>query len=92
MFVSRELRDAAAARLAGVPLEDGVRGNVVEGDRGAAAGGGSSSLHPAFPPSLGDFTSSEYDRLSRENAEKRLDAREKSHYRAFDEVCWGVLL
>ena len=64
-----------------------MRGNAAEGDRGAGAGSSSSSPHPAFPPSLGDFTCSEYDRLSRENPDKRLDAREKSHYRAFDEVC-----
>ncbi len=96
-FSSRELHDAASARLAGVPLEQlqQLRGKAGEGVGSKSAGdtssGGnsehSSSSAAICPPSLGDFTAAEYDRLSRQIPEKLLDARDKSHYRAFDEVC-----
>jgi hypothetical protein len=102
-FSSRELHDAASARLAGVPLEQlqQLRGKAGEGvgskSKGDSSSSGSSEhitssrAAAVCPPSLGDFTAAEYDRLSRQIPEKRLDARDKSHYRAFDEVCWPPL-
>jgi len=66
-------------------------GGAGDGSRsiGGGGGGGSSSAapsHTAAPPSLGDFTAAEYDRLSRSLPPSQLNARDKSHYRAFDEV------
>ncbi len=78
-----------------MPLEElqQLRGKAGEGVGSKSKGesSSSSSLSAAVcPPSLGDFTAAEYDRLSRQIPEKLLDARDKSHYRAFDEVCFAT--
>ena len=61
---------------------------MADASRGRGDGdvNGSSSQSEARTHVMGDFTAGEYERLSREAAEQRLDARDKTHYRAFDEV------
>ena len=90
----RELRDAAGLRLAGVPIDHATSSLGSNFDRERAGRGAVGNQHEesgistaaALPPSLGDFTAAEYDRLSRSLPQSHFDARDKSHYRAFDEV------
>ena len=105
MRLHRELRDAAGARLAGVQMngENGGRvgrgigdaaGGGVAGDGSRSVGGGGSGSSERIAPtvSLGQFTAEEQERLSHVMGATNLDARDKSHYRAFDEVGgeWGL--
>lgn len=70
-FAASELRDAASSCLAGHPVEDSdkLRGNTMNALRDSEAGDGitrNARSSVAHVPSLGDFTTGEYERLSQD--------------------------